>query len=186
MASNPVLVVIDAQKGFADSEYWGSGANPSALTNIQKLVRRWQELDFPIVIVKHNSKSPDSPLFPGNTGNQLVDFLSSAGEVTIQKSVNSAFYGTPDLRLWLDKRNFRQLVICGITTNFCCETTARMAGNLGYQTNFVLDATDAFELVGPDGQAIPGSQVMAMTAANLDGEFANVVTTQKQLDLLEN
>jgi hypothetical protein len=61
-----------------------------------------------------------------------------------------------------------------------------MAGNMGYQTNFVLDATDAFDLVGPDGQAIPGSQVMAMTAANLDGEFANVVTTQKQLDLLEN
>jgi hypothetical protein len=56
-----------------------------------------------------------------------------------------------------------------------------MAGNLGFQTNFVIDATDAFDLVSKDGSVIPGAEVMKMTAANLDGEFASVLTTAEQL-----
>lgn len=100
----------------------------------------------------------------------------------IQKSVNSAFYGTPDLHLWLTKRNFRNVVICGITTNRCCETTARMAGNLGYNTSFVIDATDAFDLVHKDGSVTTAAEVMRMTAANLDGEFATVMTTSEALE----
>ena len=181
MSKAPVLLVIDAQEGFSDSDYWGSGVNPKALENIKALVEAWREKGLPIVVVKHNSKDPDSPLFPGNGGNRLVDFIHDKGYPVIQKSVNSAFYGTPDLRLLLDRHNHRQLVICGITTNFCCETTARMAGNLGFQTNFVIDATDAFDLVSKDGSVIPGAEVMRMTAANLDGEFASVLTTAEQL-----
>ncbi len=102
-------------------------------------------------------------------------------DVVIQKSVNSAFYGTPDLHLWLAKRNFRNLVICGITTNRCCETTARMAGNLGYNTTFVIDATDAFDVAHADGRVTAASEVMRMTAANLDGEFATVLSTDEVL-----
>ena len=102
-------------------------------------------------------------------------------DVVIQKSVNSAFYGTPDLHLWLTKRNFRNLVICGITTNYCCETTARMAGNLGYKVQFVLDATTAFPVKSMDGSVISGEDVMRMTAANLNGEFAQVLSTSDLL-----
>ena len=181
MSKTPVLLVIDTQEGFSDSDLCGGGANAKALENIKALVDAWQDKDPPIVVAQHNSKNPDSPLFPGNSGNRLVDFLHDRGHPVIQKSVNSAFYGTPDLRLLLDRHNHRELVICGITTNFCCETTARMAGNLGFQTNFVIDATDAFDLVTKDGSVIPGAEVMRMTAANIDGEFASVLTTSEQL-----
>ena len=181
MSSDPVLLVVDAQQGFADVEYWGKGANPEALANIEKLVLAWRAKGFPVVVVKHNSKNPDSPLFPGNSGNKLVDLLDGPVHTTIQKSVNSAFYGTPDLQLWLHKRNIKKLVICGITTNFCCETTARMAGNLGFQTNFVIDATDAFDIKAIDGSVISGADVMRGTAANLNGEFARVLSTSEQL-----
>jgi nicotinamidase-related amidase len=132
--------------------------------------------------VKHNSKHPDSPLFSGSPGNELEPFLDGPRDVVIQKSVNSAFYGTPDLHLWLAKRNFRNLVIRGITTNKCCETTARMAGNLGYNTSFVIDATDAFDLNHADGAVTLAPEVMRMTAANLDREFATVMTTQQALE----
>lgn len=177
MSNDPVLLVVDAQQGFRDSEYWGSGANPSCLANIESLVTLWRSKGFPVVVVKHNSKNPNSPLFPGNPGNQLESFLDGPRDAVIQKSVNSAFYGTPDLTLFMHKRNFRKLVICGITTNYCCETTARMAGNLGFETTFVLDATDAFDLADLDGNVIPGAEVMRMTAGNLNGEFAEVLMT---------
>lgn len=182
MANEPVLLVIDVQQGFRDSKYWGVSANPNALSNISKLVDSWRNKSYPVVLVKHNSTNPDSPLSPSGPGNQLQEFLVGPHDAVIQKSVNSAFYGTPDLHLWLSKRNFRRLVICGITTNFCCETTARMAGNLGYHTSFVIDATDAFDLKSTSGEVIPGEQVMLMTAANLDGEFASVMTTEAALE----
>ncbi len=181
MSADPVLIVIDVQQGFRDS-VWGANGNPDALSNISSLVAHWRSKELPIVVVKHNSKHPDSPLFSGSPGNELEPFLDGNRDVVIQKSVNSAFYGTPDLHLWLAKRNFRNLVICGITTNKCCETTARMAGNLGYKTSFVIDATDAFDLNHPDGAVTLAPEVMRMTAANLDREFATVMTTQQALE----
>ncbi|MCF8528351.1 MAG: isochorismatase family protein [Aquiluna sp.] len=184
MSNDPVLLVIDAQKGFRDTEHWGSGANPECLSNIELLVAAWRAKNFPVIIVKHNSKNPDSPLFSGNPGNQLEDFLDGAREALIQKSINSAFYGTPDLMLFMHKRNFKKLVICGITTNFCCETTARMAGNLGFETTFVIDATDAFDQKDLNGDVIAGVDVMRMTAANLNGEFAEVLLTKDLLATL--
>lgn len=176
-----VLLVVDVQQGFRLSSYWGPDGNPEALSNIQKLVEHWRSKNLPIVVVKHNSKNPDSPLFAGAEGNKLEPFLDGPRETIIQKSVNSAFYGTPDLHLWLSKRNFRNLVICGITTNFCCETTARMAGNLGYNTTFVLDATNAFDQKDLAGATIPAADVMRVTAANLNGEFATVISTESAL-----
>jgi nicotinamidase-related amidase len=180
MSSNPVLIVIDVQQGFRDSR-WGVNGNAAALDNIETLVAHWRGRKLPIVVVKHNSKHPDSPLFSGSPGNQLEPFLEGARDAVIQKSVNSAFYGTPDLHLWLSRRDYRNIVICGITTNKCCETTARMAGNLGYQTNFVIDATDAFDLTHADGSVTSAADVMRMTAGNLDREFATVLTTEQAL-----
>ena len=69
----------------------------------------------------------------------------------------------------------------GIQTNFCCETTARMAGNLGYDTLFVLDATHTFDLEDLDGNIIAADELARVTAANLDGEFAQVVMTDDLL-----
>lgn len=180
MSADAVLVVVDVQQGFREAA-WGSNGNPEALTNISSLVDHWRGKKRPIVVVKHNSRNPDSPLFEGNPGNNLEPFLDGPRDVLIQKSVNSAFYGTPDLHLWLSERNFGNLVICGITTNRCCETTARMAGNLGYKTTFVIDATDAFDLTHSDGSVTKAVEVMKMTAGNLDGEFAQVLTTQEVL-----
>lgn len=182
MPKDPVLLVIDVQQGFGDESYWGKGANPDAKTNIESLVSHWRSKKLPIVVVKHNSSNPDSPLSSSSSGNALEQFLEGERDVLIQKSVNSAFYGTPDLHLWLTKRNFRNLVICGITTNFCCETTARMASNLGYQTTFVVDATDAFDLKTSSSEVIPGAEVMKMTAANLASEFADVISTADALE----
>ena len=67
--------------------------------------------------------------------------------------------------------------MCGITTNHCCETTARMGANLGFGLRFVLDATATFDRTAPDGTVIPADVIAQVTAANLHGEFGEVVAT---------
>ena len=172
------LVVIDVQQGFDDPS-WGRRDNPECEHNITRLIEAWREAGRPVVVVRHDSASPGSPLRAGQPGNDLRPGV--AGDVLITKSVNSAFYGDPDLHAWLTERGITRLTICGVTTNHCCETTARMAGNLGYDVTFVIDATHTFDRVALDCTVIPAEEIARVTAANLHGEFATVVTTHSVL-----
>ncbi|MFJ9609784.1 cysteine hydrolase family protein [Kitasatospora sp. NPDC101176] len=176
-----VLLLIDVQKGFEDEDSWGPRDNPQAEQRIADLIAAWQATGRPIVTVQHGSSS--GPLAPGTPGYELKDFVA---EVTpalhVTKTVNSAFYGTPDLHAWLQERGARQVVVTGIITNVCCETTARMAGNLGYDAVFPADAMHAFDLTGPDGTTVPAAELARATATVLHAmRFAKVVTTEAVL-----
>jgi nicotinamidase-related amidase len=72
-------------------------------------------------------------------------------------------------------------VVCGITTNHCCETTARVGGNLGHDVLFAVDATHTFDRTGPEGATLSADELTRATAANLHGEFATVVVTGELL-----
>ena len=168
------LIVIDVQAGF-DDPVWGRRDNPECEANVASLIAAWREAERPIVVVRHDSVSQGSPLRPGQPGNDLRPGIE--GDVLITKQVNSAFYGDPDLHAWLTERGIERLTICGVTTNHCCETTARMAGNLGYDVTFVFDATHTFDRIGPDGVVIPAEDIARVTAANLHGEFATIRRT---------
>lgn len=174
------LIVIDVQEGFRDAS-WGERGNPQCEANIEQLLHAWRAHDLPVVLVRHDSTSPTSPLRPGQPGNEFMPCVHGQHDVLITKSVNSAFYGDPDLDAWLRERGLTHVTICGITTNHCCETTARMAGNLGYDVTFVLDATATFARTDQTGRVFTGDELAAVTAVNLDGEFATVRTTQDVL-----
>ena len=179
----PALIVVDVQAGFDDAEFWGPRDNPSCEGNIAALVRLWRSESWPVVFVRHDSDNPLSPLSPSSPGHAFKDVIEGSPDLLISKRVNSSFYGTPDLHAWLGVEGIGQVVICGITTNHCCETTARMAGNLGYDTYFVIDATHTFDRVGPDGTTVPAATLSAVTATNLHDEFATVVTTEDLLSV---
>jgi nicotinamidase-related amidase len=170
------LVVVDVQQGMEDP-WWGPRNNPECEANIARLVTAWREARRPVVFVRHDSVNPDSPLRPGQPGNDVKPIVEGPPDVLVVKRVNSAFYGEPDLHAWLQERGLTGVAVTGIQTNFCCETTARMAGNLGYDTLFVLDATHTFDLPAHGGGTIPAEEVARMTASNLQGEFADVVMT---------
>ena len=112
--------------------------------------------------------------------------MTGTPDLLVTKQVNSCFYGTPDLHSWLREGAIERIAICGITTNHCCETTARMAGNLGYETWFVLDATHAFDRTGPDGTTLSADELARASATNLHGEFATVIDTAGMLALLDS
>lgn len=172
------LIVIDVQQGFADSK-WGPRNNPAAEDNIVALTAAWQEAHDPIVVVRHDSVEPASPLRPGQPGNDLQPILDGIRPALLfGKHVNSAFHGEVDLHTWLTGRGISEIVLCGIQTNMCVETTTRVAGNLGYDVTLAIDATYTFDAKGPDGSVLSADQLYAATAANLhDGGFATVSST---------
>ena len=150
----PALLLIDIQKGFEDIEYWGGNRNnPQAETNAQKLtVHFWRANQLPIIHVKHNSTTPQSRLAPGQPGNEILDLVKPLeNEPIFEKTVNSAFIGT-DLQAYLDNHSIKNLVVVGLTTDHCISTSVRMAGNLGYRTFVVSDATATFDKVGFNGE----------------------------------
>ena len=108
--------------------------------------------------------------------------ITGEPDVLVTKHTNSAFYGEPDLHEWLQARGIDGLVICGITTNHCFETTARMAGNLGYDVRLVLDATHTFDRRGPDGTLMTADELARATATSIHGEFGMVLSTRDLTD----
>ena len=179
------LVVVDVQVGFEDPA-WGPRNNPACDTNIGSLVDAFTRSGRPVVLVRHDSREPGSPLAAGSPGNALKPYVAGVRpDLLVTKSVNSSFHGEPDLDAWLREAGVSAIVVTGITTNHCCETTARVGGNLGYDVRFVLDATHTFDRQGPDGSWMTADQLAAATATNLHGEFATVVSTADVLADLE-
>ena len=176
-ADRPALVLIDIQKGFSDIPYWGGGRNnPDAETKASELLKLWRKEGLPIYHIKHCSTTPASPLRPTHPGNEFLDIVKPMpGEPVVEKNVNSAFIGT-DLKDQLDRAHIKKLVIVGLTTDHCISTTTRMAGNLGYETYLVADATATFNKKGFDGKIYPAEVIHETALASLNEEFATVVT----------
>lgn len=173
------LLVIDVQRAFDDAAYWGKRNNPRCEENVARLVDSFRRASRTVVFVRHDSVQADSPLRPGRPGNAFKDSLRGEPDLLVTKSVNSAFLGKPDLAVWLRARSIEAIVICGITTNHCCETTARMGGNLGFRVLFALDATHTFDRAALDGKNLTADELARVTAANLNGEFATIVSTEQ-------
>ena len=177
MDAATALIVVDVQQAFDDADYWGRRNNPACEANVARLIEAWREERRPLVFVRHDSDEEVSPLRPDEPGNAFKPEVSGEPDLLVTKQVNSAFYGSPDLDAWLRERGISSFALCGITTNHCVETTARMGGNLGYDVLFVLDACATFDREGPDGEVVTAEELTRATAASLHDEFATVVST---------
>lgn len=174
--SKPALLLIDIQKGLDDIDYYGGHRNNlQAETNARKVLDFWRNNKLPIFHVKHNSTNPNSPLVKGKIGNEFKDIVKPlANEPIIEKEVNSAFIGT-DLKQKIDKLGIKKVVIVGLTTDHCVSSSARMAGNLGYDTFLVGDATAAFDKIGPNGTKYKAEMIHEIELASIHNEFATVI-----------
>ena len=180
---NAVLLLIDFQKGFDDPK-WGARNNPQAEDNAGRLLEVWRKQKQAVIHIQHHSLTEGSVFQAGSIGSQLKDTVRpQEEEPVINKNVNSAFIGT-DLEKRLRDQGFDTLVIAGLTTPHCVSTTTRMAGNLGFKTYLVADATAAFDLTGHDGVLHKAEDIHAVSLATLHEEFATVIDTQTVLAML--
>ncbi|HXA46825.1 MAG TPA: cysteine hydrolase family protein [Burkholderiaceae bacterium] len=179
-SQNIALIVIDMQQGM-QSETLPPRNNLDAENNIGKLQSAWRELGLPVVNVRHISRTPGSVFLPGQAGALFQERLAPLPqEHVVEKNIPCAFTHT-GLERWLHARDIRKLVIVGVSTNNSVEATARSAGNLGFSTVVVSDATFAFEQRDYAGVLRSAQEVHDMSLSNLDGEYAAVRTTAAAL-----
>lgn len=180
LPDDAALLVVDVQNGLDDPTF-GQRNNPGAEENLARLLAAWRRTARPIVHVQHLSRRPESPLRPGQPGVEIKGVVAPVGdEPVVQKRVNSAFIGT-DLEARLRDRGVGTVVVTGLTTDHCVSSTARMAGDLGFETYVVADATAAFGRLGYDGRRFSAEEIHAVALANLHEEFATVVETDDLL-----
>lgn len=176
---------MDVQKAFDEWEAAGKRRNnPGAVDCIKSLLADFRLKKAPIIHIRHASLDPASRFQYNLPGFAVKDVArEQSGEPVIVKHVNSPFIGT-DLETRLRRDNIETVVIVGATTNYCVDTTARTAANLGFEAKVVRDATWTFERDGIDGEHFTADQVHAMTLANLHGEFAEIVTASSVVSRL--
>ena len=177
------LVVIDVQHAI-DHPSWGARNNPRAEGNIAALLAAWRASGRPIYHVRHDSTEPQSHYRPGQPGHEFKpEAMPLPGETVIGKRTNSAFIGT-GLEATLRAAGVETLIVAGVITNNSVEATVRMAGNLGFETFLVEDACFTFGRQDWAGTPRTAAEVHAMSLANLEGEYATVVSTAAVLAAL--
>jgi nicotinamidase-related amidase len=179
------LIVVDFQRGLDDPS-WGPRSNPPCEGNVAELVAAWRASAQPVVFVRHDSLEEGSTLRPGQPGNDFKPELTGEPDLLVTKHVNSSFHGSPDLAAWLRERDIGEIAVCGIQTNICAETTARVGSNLGFGMRFVIDATFTHDRRATDGSVITAAELARATGANLDPEFGRVVTTALAISELDS
>ena len=182
------LLLIDVQVGVDVLSHWGGSNgrrnNPDAEAKMSQLLAAWRNAKLQVAFTRHDSRESASPLkFSLPTGAQKPGFEPAAGEIVVEKDVNSGFIGT-DLEIQLRRAKISRLAIVGFFTNFCVETTTRMAGNLGFDTYLIEDCCSTSNRIGPDGVDRDPDLVHAMTVANLHGEFCTAIKFADALGLV--
>jgi len=185
------LLLVDVQKGVNEVKYYGGPSgkrnNHSAEENMRCLLAEWRRLGKRVVFTRHNSREINSPLkLDLETGNQIEGLEINDSDIVVEKDVNSGFIGT-SLELELRRSGINRLVVMGFYTNYCIETTVRMAGNLGFDTYLVHDACAAVNTLGHDGAYYEADLVHNMSIASLHGEFCTAISKEVAMRLcLEN
>jgi nicotinamidase-related amidase len=176
----PCLILIDMQKGMANTPV-DSRNNLQAEENVARLLHAWRAANAHVVHVRHISRSPDSPFAPGQAGVEFQEALRPLRhEHVVEKNVPDAFINTA-LERWLRVRELNRIVLVGVSTNNSVECSTRTAGNLGFDTVVVLDATFAFAMTDYAGRVRSADEVHAMSLANLNGEYATIMDTREVL-----
>ncbi|ODS65437.1 MAG: hydrolase [Acidovorax sp. SCN 65-108] len=181
------LIVIDVQESFRHRPYFTTHDLPAYLKAQNALIEGCVARGVPVVRVFHS----EGPEVPENAFSQvsgqvraldgLAPFKAAA---TFTKSRHSALVGT-GLDVWLTRHGIQRLIISGIRTEQCCETTTRHASDLGWEVDYVTDATLTWDMVQPDGQTLAAADIKTRTATVLQGRFATLRTVREALDALE-
>ncbi|WP_394934716.1 isochorismatase family protein [uncultured Ilumatobacter sp.] len=186
--ADTALLLIDVQVGVDVLKHWGGPTgrrnNPNAESVMLDVLAAWREVGRQVAFTRHDSRETASPLkLALPTGAQKPGFETMADDLVVSKDVNSAFVGT-SLEVGLRRRGINRLVVAGFFTNFCVETTTRMAGNLGFDTYLVHDGCAATNRIGPNAVDHDAELVHEMSVANLHGEFCTAITGADAASLL--
>lgn len=178
------LVLIDVQESFRQRPYFTNTDLPAFIAAQNALIDGCVTAGVPIVQIFHvdGPTTADNP-FSRESGHvrPLAELRAYRPDVTFFKSRHSALVGT-GLDVWLTQNGIQKLIISGIRTEQCCETTTRHASDLGWQVDYCLDATLTWDMRQPDGSVLSAADIKTRTATVLQDRFARLCTVARALD----
>ncbi|WP_024301837.1 isochorismatase family protein [Pseudogulbenkiania sp. MAI-1] len=173
------LLVIDVQQSFLHRPYWDDTELPAFRHHLQALIAGAEARGVPVVNILH--EDGDGPFSAASGLVKPLDWLSHTPAATFVKHVHNAIIGS-GLQEWLDERGITRLVVSGIRTEQCCETTTRVASDLGYEVDFVTDATLTFAMTHPvSGRTYSPAEIREKTELVLSGRFARIASVDDAL-----
>jgi nicotinamidase-related amidase len=188
------LLVIDVQESFRQGPLWRAISNPAIAADVARLVDGARANGDLVVWVLHTEPGSGTPFDPASGHVRYLEPLSPrAGEPQLTKTSHNAFT-TTNLQQLLTERGITEVIVCGIRTEQCCETTARVASDLGYRVTFVTEATATSPIAhreAPQGRTVeelladprtlPVGAVIERTEYALAGRFATIATIKEVL-----
>ncbi|MCI0415414.1 isochorismatase family protein [bacterium] len=178
--NHTALLVVDVQESFRHRPYWSATDLPEFAGHLQKLIDGCAAARVPVLQILHTE---DKGAFALSTGFvRTLEPVKIEPEIVIHKRYHSALAGTP-LTGWLNERHIHRLVICGIRTEECCETTTRHASDYGFEVDFVMNATMTFPVTfSRTGRVFSSAELKERTELVLtSGQFARVATVEEAL-----
>lgn len=174
------LLVIDAQQSFLHRPYFEAAEMAGFLKGVQPLIDRAKAAGMPILQIFHvENESPSNPFSFASGHVKALSDLRLEPTAIFHKSVHSAMFASngegQSLDYWLRTHGIERLIVTGIRTEQCCETTTRHASDLGYKVTFAIDATMTFPMVADSGRRYSAQDIRERTALVLAGRFADVV-----------
>jgi nicotinamidase-related amidase len=177
------LIVIDVQESFRHRPYFTENGTEAYLQVQNALIAGCEERGIPIVRILHTDgpAQADNP-FAIESGHvaPMRGLREFAAAASFLKRRHSALVGT-GLDVWLTEQGIGRLIISGIRTEQCCETTTRHASDLGWSIDYVTDATHTFDMLQPDGSPLSVADIKSRTATVLSGRFATLCTVEQAL-----
>ncbi|SEG42789.1 Nicotinamidase-related amidase [Thermomonospora echinospora] len=191
------VIVIDVQESFRRQPIWEATSNPAVVRQVRRLVEHARGEGDLVVWVLHAEAGSGTVFDPALGFVRLMDGLAAGeGEPVLTKTAHNAFT-TTNLQQILTARGVREVVVCGIRTEQCCETTARLASDLGFEVTFVTDATATTPIAhrdAPGGRTVAEiladprtlgtDEIITRTEYALAGRFATIRTVEEVTGVL--
>lgn len=178
------LIVIDVQQSFMHRPYWREAGLAAFLHNTQLLIDRFHAANAPVLQVFHLEEADGrNNVFSRHSGLvQTLPGLDVRPTDIFHKSVHSAMFASNEqgqsVDYWLRRQGIERLVVSGIRTEQCCETTTRHASDLGYAVTYATDATLTFPMVSVSGRVFSPEEIYERTELVLAGRFAQIARAQ--------
>lgn len=177
-ACDTALLVIDVQESFRQRAYWREEEALPFFGRIQSLIDGAQAAGIAIAQIFH--VDPDGPFSKASGHVRLLSPVRIAPDAVFEKTRHSALVGS-GLDVWLVSRGIRRVIVCGIRTEQCCETTTRHASDLGFEVDYVTEATLTFAMTDAAGRVWSADEIRARTELVLAGRFATITSVEQAL-----
>lgn len=176
--SDTALILVDVQESFRYRPYFGEDDVPHFIERVQSLVDGAVAAGIPVVQVFHVEEAGPFSRASGHV--RTLAPVAVRPDALFSKTRHSALVGS-GLDVWLTSRGIRRLIIAGIRTEQCCETTTRHASDLGWDVDYVSEATLTFPMTDASGRRWSAAEIRARTELVLEGRFARIATVEEAL-----